>query len=499
MPRFGALAGFVPVWAPLSGATEVKKRWLPVLLGGVSLAGPLQAGEWELTPQIRVAETYTDNVDLRSPGKESEYITELNPGLQVEGRGRRADLALNYRMQNLFFAKEADRSTTFHRLGADGSLELIRRILFLEADATRSQQILDPALAAPSNNRTFGRGRGDVTTLAAGPRLQYALGSFAQARARYRIERVEFASRFGSRTQQTANATLSSGPRFNRVGWRLTYERRDEDGRGSGDRRRRGLLGRGDRTLQRLEGELNTRIGAKTQLFATGGYEDNQFARAPGRRRPDGPFWNVGLRWRPSRHTSLEGFYGERFFGSNWRVSFTHQGPTWNADLSYNETLITQTDFQTGLSRGLIPGQVGSLGPQLTVVDAGVILQKRVQARLGWSRGPTNLDLTGFVGEREFQGRDLEGQTYGGSLQVSWQVGQRTDLQAGGRWHRQDFAGTGGTNRRWSARAQIRRQLGDSLDLSVRYVYENREAESQRFLGRNFTQQQATVALDKTF
>ena len=54
------------------------------------LATTVRAGEWDIVPRLTVVETYTDNVDLDESNKNSEFITEVNPGISVQGKSREA-------------------------------------------------------------------------------------------------------------------------------------------------------------------------------------------------------------------------------------------------------------------------------------------------------------------------------------------------------------------------------------------------------------------------
>ncbi|WP_332319869.1 TIGR03016 family PEP-CTERM system-associated outer membrane protein [Thiohalorhabdus sp.] len=464
---------------------------------------PVWGGDWEITPRLRVAETFVDNVELESDGGETDYITEINPGLGIAGEGRRAQLDLQYGMQSLVFARDSDRNTINHQLGADGSLELVRRTLFLEADAQRRQQILDSQAGGSSNNRVIPANRADVTTFGGGPRLQYALGSFARARARYRAERVLYGNRFNDRTQQTVSASLASGARFDPVGWSLAYNRQEETvGQTTAATSR-------DQVLERVTGELNWRVGAKLQVFASGGYEDNQFRRARQGDPVDGSFWNAGLRWQPTRQTSLEASYGERFFGETWSATFRRQeGPHLDWDLSYSESLVTQTDLQVQRSQALVRGPGGNIildpgGDPLTVtvpvatVVNEVSLQKRARGSVTAHTAKTRLTLSGFSEQRTFQIRDRTEDSYGGGLNLGWQAATRTNVSAGGRWQRRDFTGTSGEETRWSARASATRRVSSTLELSARYRHENRQSDGGA--GRDYTLNEVTLALDKTF
>ncbi|HAN56178.1 MAG TPA: hypothetical protein DCQ77_08340, partial [Betaproteobacteria bacterium] len=72
-----------------------------LLLAGV--AQPVLAADWTVTPNLTASERYTDNVNLApsSGKKESDFITEVRPGIQLYKNGRRLKVNINYSLQSL--------------------------------------------------------------------------------------------------------------------------------------------------------------------------------------------------------------------------------------------------------------------------------------------------------------------------------------------------------------------------------------------------------------
>ncbi|MGI0014804.1 MAG: TIGR03016 family PEP-CTERM system-associated outer membrane protein, partial [Nitrososphaera sp.] len=95
---------------------------------------------WTIIPDFIIGETYTDNVGLTSSQTTDDFITQLNPGIQVLGDTRRVAFDLNYDLQHLVYANNPDFNDTFHRLFSAVNAELVEQIIFLDADATITQQ-----------------------------------------------------------------------------------------------------------------------------------------------------------------------------------------------------------------------------------------------------------------------------------------------------------------------------------------------------------------------
>ena len=66
-------------------ARRAKLAALPILM----LAAHPAAARWTVTPDITLRETYTDNVFVGSATRESDLVTQITPGIRIDGRSRR--------------------------------------------------------------------------------------------------------------------------------------------------------------------------------------------------------------------------------------------------------------------------------------------------------------------------------------------------------------------------------------------------------------------------
>ena len=104
---------------------------VPGTLGGGSSPGglaPLSTGtlgtgqrSWLIVPTLSVGETYTDNLRLSPSGSErSDWVTELRPGISVNGSGARLRFNANYSAGAVYRAQEVSNDL-FHSLIANGN------------------------------------------------------------------------------------------------------------------------------------------------------------------------------------------------------------------------------------------------------------------------------------------------------------------------------------------------------------------------------------------
>ena len=317
-------------------------------------------GGLHITPSITVRETYTDNVTLAAGDqKQSDFITELAPGIKITDKTARTNLNVDYSLNNLFYARDRDRNTVNHQLQAFGKFEIVEDLFFLDTRAQISQQavsVFGPIGADSStsdNNRTF-------RSYSLGPYLRKHFGRQATVEAHYTFSQVSSNSATSAASGSTGNRVslgVASGPAYNKWGWginfiddRVVYENFE------------------DTKFQSLTGTARYRINKG--LFAIGslGYDKNNYFTTGD--KPEGAAFSLGVDWRPTQRTSLTASVGRRYFGNTYNLAFLHRrrGTTW--DISYTQGIQTsRSQFIVppgGLDRGQIEDTLKRTNPALT-------------------------------------------------------------------------------------------------------------------------------------
>ena len=295
---------------------------------------PAYSGEWQFIPRIEVAESYDDNIRLAEEGKEqSDYVTEVSPGFSFNGKGKRASLALDYRMQNIYYQKNSDSDDTYHNFSMNSNVEFIREKLFLDASATYTQREVNDDSASSFDNASITDNRSDVVTYTVRP---YYIQTFSQS-AVMRIEHTY--QEIDNKNDELSNAdtitntsvfNLRSGPSFDTFRWQITHREQVTDYEDNPD-------------IEHRDSKLDTQyhLGKTFYLIAIYGYEKFNYDVAPGKHKPEGEYWEAGIGWIPSLRTSLEMTGGEHYYGNTKRFNFSHRTrlTTWSA--RYSETVST--------------------------------------------------------------------------------------------------------------------------------------------------------------
>ena len=287
--------GTSPAFSPeaLGGATYFGKDAERVPPGGT------------VVPELSVKEVFTDNLFLTASDEAQDFVTELTPRINIYGNGRRATVRVNYALQGLLYADNDDENTHFHQLFSSGVCELVRQLIFIDGDATITQQNRTDTGSGVFTN--FGPGiflggvgdnisvtgeRTTVTTYRLSPYLVHRLGDWADAELRFEYDDVSQSDEdepvgdsrgTTDSTSQSYSAKIESGSRFNELPWSATFERREIDYEDADST-----------TFQELLGTVGFVYSRELSLVGSLGYEDNSFRSAED--AGSGIIWDVGVR-----------------------------------------------------------------------------------------------------------------------------------------------------------------------------------------------------------
>lgn len=287
-------------------------------------AATAQATEWKVAPRLVFSETYSDNVTLAPSGSEqSEWITQFNPGVSIEGKGADLRVKADYTLQNLVYANDSSRNNFFHQLNANANATLVDNTLFLDASGNIRQQAT--SLLGPLSNENLNTGNvTDVSSYSISPYLVHRFGSTAMGQLRFTHDATSPSDSSANRV----DLTLNSGASFRDLGWGITYsdEKVDYDSRP-------------DVESRVLTGTASYPVLPKLRVVATAGYEKNNYIYPAGQ-EPKGSFWSAGLNWTPTTQTGVNASVGERFFGKTYAFGLNHRTAqtTWIANYSQDIT-----------------------------------------------------------------------------------------------------------------------------------------------------------------
>jgi len=367
----GHLAALCPAAAML---------WLPQ---------PVDASEWTVKPSLSLTENYSDNIRHAPRGNEqSDWITQISPGLNLTGAGPKLTFSTVYQMQNLFYAKNRQSDSTRHSLSTNTHTELINNQLFLDGIASVSQQNTGTLGPQTLNNFNITANQTEVRSLSISPYLRHRFQGWANSEVRYN-HGVISTNAVGLAKNQTDSVLLSldSGYSFTTLRWGMHYNNQKSS---SGN------------SLQTVNsdtyaGNLGYMITPRFTLNAKAGYEKFNYISVA--KPPQGPHYSAGFTWAPSQRTNIDASIGHRFFGQSFSLNARHRSRKTLWNLGYSEDVTTtQAQFQAnaGLPAPILPGSTNFLSNQ-------IFLQKSLSASVTMTGHRNTLNFNLFDSSRDAQ------------------------------------------------------------------------------------------------
>jgi len=376
-------------------------------------------GTWSMVPSVSVTEIYTSNVNLASSSlAEDEFVTQVSPELSVSGEGRRMTTDFNYRMQAMYYSGDISREdSVLHQLRSDVNVDLVEDWLFVDVDASLSQESIDPAGVRVLDDFSVTNNISDVSRVAVSPYLRHSFGQAVISEIRYSRSRIN--SESGQVPSSDVDvisleATLLPGAR--RLGGRGSYVGQQNN------------FDTGEYSASRLlEFDLWYAVNPTFRLLVDSGWESNELDLRIGTERTEikDSFWLVGFSWYPRASTLIESKYGERYFGKTYamRLASTHRGM--NASIDYIEDTSTVAQLQQDIINNR---QNSALPPSMSGQGAEGFVQKRLSVDLEIPIGRSSLEVSGFDDRRDFLITNNIEKSRGGSLAFSRSLTRHSEV-----------------------------------------------------------------------
>ncbi len=379
--------------AQLPGATPQGPSNAPAAIAATPAIGGDGAAEaaprraWFFAPRLSVSQTFTDNVGLDASGaNRSDQITEISPGLRLQGESARMRMFVDYSMRNFAYAQDSTRNRISNTLNSFGTLEAIDKWLFVDLSAVIAQQTIS-ALGTQSTSATSVNSNStDTTSVRLSPYVRGRFGALADYEMRYTHSDTRSSSNLAANiASDDVSARLRGATAFANLGWSLEGSRQSIE------------YGGGRRSeADRARLFLSYQIDPQVKLNASAGLEANDYSSAEKRTRSN---FGYGADWSPNERTRLSLFKERRFFGDGRNISFTHRWPLTALRFSDTRDVSVLPDQLTTASRGtyydLLYSQLaGSIpDPQLRAQQVTTLLQQSGIA-------PNAVVTTGFLTSR---------------------------------------------------------------------------------------------------
>ncbi|TFW06315.1 TIGR03016 family PEP-CTERM system-associated outer membrane protein [Oxalobacteraceae bacterium OM1] len=285
--------------------------------------GAAQAATWTVEPVVTLTETWSDNLQLTADAPLSGWITDVAPGIHIEGTGARLKAKLDYGRHFLRYSGHSELNQDQNALASSLNYEALEKWLYLDASADIVQRTRNAFDVTPLDPSSASRNRVETTTLRVSPYVKGAYSDLAAYIVRYTASRASTDDDTVPTTRVNEwSANLRNASAGARIGWSLD---------GDAASVRNAVIG--DRSNVRVRAGLNYEILPDLHVSVSGGRERTDFA-STGLQNTWTP--GLGLQWTPSPRTLFAAQAERRFFGTARAVQFRHRMSM--IEWRYNET-----------------------------------------------------------------------------------------------------------------------------------------------------------------
>jgi uncharacterized protein (PEP-CTERM system associated) len=311
-----------------------------LLVLGIAGSSAALADDWTFKPSVNVKGTLTDNFDLASDSlKQGDLVTEIIPGISINGNGKRVKLHLDYQMDNLIYARHSSQNNLQNTLSANGTIEAVENFLFVDARASIEQDAISAFGPRPIDNTSVTNNRTESRAYQVSPYIRGQLPSSINYLARYTYSALRSSgdsngdSRTGEGTVHIGGATRRAN-----LGWAAEFDSLRVDN-----------VNTRDTQSDRARGILNYTIDPQFKLSGTAGYERNDYITFE---TTGEATYGGGFEWAPTPRTNVYGNWEKRFFGTGWNYGAKHRTPHFSFAFTSKRDVNTDAQRAAGIGAG---------------------------------------------------------------------------------------------------------------------------------------------------
>jgi len=451
-----------------------------LLLSGCVAWQTTDAAQFVLKPKIELRGIYSDNIGQDAKIlKEEDFATIITPGISITNSSRRAEIKLDYSLQNIFYENAGGNNKSDNYLNLDVSSKIIRDLLFLDVDVRNRPQNTSTTSTSPTDNITISDNLSNVFDYSINPYLKYEHPGFFKLNLGY--DRNEILSRNNDSVSNHVNASLTNRGYTNTLVWELKYDRDKTSYAGP------------DTTRFEYGGvDLGYIFSRTIETTAEFGYENNEFNTLID--KPRGFYWNAGFIYTPISRTSLEVHAGEKFFGTDIYARASHRSKRTEFLFTYSRMPSTTRIYLLEQSVFNLTDAFGNdiTNPEITSptdLNSGtpsqsseVFINNRLSASFLYRLHRNNFNIDIFDNDRKYQLSTITENSHGGRFLWEWKPGERTSTEINLYYSKDKFRnGTRDELSRIDGRVVYKFDKNFTINTGASYSHNNSNAASREF------------------
>jgi len=382
------------------------------------------AANWENNIATQTTYTYSDNLTQVSSDEISGFVKELVPSISSVAKGGRVETDLYAQVEINSEGEGADAFTP--SLDFMSSVELLQKTVFIDVEASISQNSLDPFQSAGSDLTNNKSNKTTTINYSISPYIRGNLGNVG-LEVRYDLSRVKHSEAESSNSQtNTFSFTLENNRPVIGFDWRLEGEKRETIINAD--------MNAGSKFAS-IDLSVEYKVNRHWKIITLIGNEKNEFnSTSP---VVDGMRTDIGFEWTPSPRMSLRLAQQDRYSGNALDMIFSYKlrHSVFTANYSQENTdantLISEQDRLDRTDAFDVPIDIVSSGTDsLSSIDNERFINESFN--LGWAiQGKrTQVNMTSSFSNRKYLNSDRDESSLGLSLNINRQLTLNTSGRA---------------------------------------------------------------------
>lgn len=305
-----------PPTTPLGSSTSQDVPGAPTNPPDEHITAKTPKRAWSIVPRIGVTETITDNIALEAANKKRDQITQIAPGIRIDGETARLKVHFDYGLQDSIHAQDSSRNQRINSLNSFGKLEVIEKWMFVDFSGMISQQSISAFGTQTTNDTSVNPNRTEASNFRIAPSVRGRIGDTAEYLLRYsRTSTASKSDRASDVMATELHGGLSSATHVepSAIGWNLI-----------GAQQRFEYQGGQTRESAKLNVSAAYRFDEQLLLRLGFGRESDDYSSVTKQSRTTN---SLGLSWFPAPHTELTVQKEKRSFGNAHNLMFSHRTP----------------------------------------------------------------------------------------------------------------------------------------------------------------------------
>lgn len=283
-----------------------------------------QGRAWYIKPRINLTETLTDNSNLNTSqnSKEGDLITQISPGVLIDGKSARIKGHLDYALNAQIYAK-SNNTRTQNSLNSFGTLEAVENWLFVDVSGVIAQQAISAFGTQSPSNGSINNNSTETSTYRVSPYIQGNFAGWTDYTLRYNRSTTRSTASSASNIDLTEwTGGMKGSTYFQNLRWALDGSQQTAD------------YSSGRETdASKFAAKLTYALTSQFSVSGSGGWEENNYASLDQERRTTHGY---GFDWSPTERTQISAFKERRFFGDGHNISLSHRFPL--SSIRYTDT-----------------------------------------------------------------------------------------------------------------------------------------------------------------